>query len=818
MIDQESGREGSDTLAAQTIASAPSVRPSSEDKLDETESSAGDSSDECAGSTLSTGEVPIVAPAAAQAAQRVVHWQNIPQELRERPQWLMAGPNARGELKVPTSVTADGRLCPGSSTNPATWLSFDRAAEVAWAQGLGLGYVLSAGDPYSCVDLDVKNRHNYPDEPDRWTPQEDLDLYARMVDAFESYCERSQSGQGLHIWCLGNIGRGVKRNGVELYSQERFIACTGDVRLDRPIIDRQEFLTNMVSQMEAMAERAPVVELVEVPPTESNSAIFQRASTAANAEKFNMLWRGAWLGRPEYPSQSEADMALMAMLAFYSPSNAQCREMFRESELGKRKKATKNDRYLDYTLRRIRSRMAAEVEALARVKIERWERIKKVGDGTLEPTPMPALTADDMEKQLVFIRARSFVAFLDRPTANAPLADMRNDFAASFTEIEEEAANGEKKIVLRPSIELWMRRPNRHRADTLTFDPRHGQFCADPHGDHALNLWRPRPHAAPPDWQTRVLPFVRHVEFLVPMQAECARFLDWLAHIEQQPGVLPHSGYLMVAPKQGVGRNWMAAVLAHVWKGHVALDFDLNQTLSSGFNGRLSRRLLAVIDEANEGHHGTATRNSEKFKSMVTATERHINPKYGFEHVEHNCCRWLIFSNYVSAIPIGDNDRRWNVVRNGDPKQDEAYYASLYAMLDDPHFIASVREWLRQRDLSGFNPGARPVMNEAKQAVIESVRSEADDRALELVRTWPRDVITGTELAQQLYDQDKQDGRLKFRAEQAGIVRWKGNGGGKVRLGGRTSTPIAVWIVRNGDRWAHAGLDSVLAELRRNDF
>ncbi|MFT3666319.1 DUF5906 domain-containing protein [Piscinibacter sp.] len=814
MSDQESGREGSDTLAAQPSTSAQAY----DGQQLEHQRSAGAASDDRAGCTPSTGALPIAAPAAAQPAQRVVHWGCIPQELRERPQWLLAGPNARGELKVPTSITPDGRFHAGSSTNPATWLSFDRAADAAWAHGLGIGYVLSAGDPYTCIDLDVRNGNNYPDEPDRWTPQEDLHLYARMIEGFDSYCERSQSGQGLHIWVRGKIGAGRKRNGVEVYSQERFIACTGDVRLDRPIIDRQEYLSNMLTQMETMAERPPVIELVEVPPAEPNSAIFLRASTAANAEKFNMLWRGAWIGRPEYPSQSEADMALMAMLAFYSPSNQQCRDMFRESELGKRAKATKNDRYLDYTLRRIRSRMAAEAEALARVKIERWERIKKVGDGTLEPTPMPVLSADDMEKQLVFIRAKSFVAFLDRPTANAPLADMRNDFAASFTEIEEEDAKGEKRTAARPSIELWLKRPNRLRADTLTFDPRHGPFCADPFGNHALNLWRPRPHAAPLDWQARAQPFVKHVEFLVPMQAECTRFLDWLAHIEQNPGVLPHSGYLMVAPKQGVGRNWMAAVLAHVWKGHVALDFDLNQTLSSGFNGRLSRRLLAVIDEANEGHHGTATRNSEKFKSMVTATERHINPKYGFEHVEHNCCRWLIFSNYVSAIPIGDNDRRWNVVRNGDPMQDESYYAGLYTLLDDPLFIASVREWLRQRDLQFFNPGARPVMNEAKQAVIESVRSEADDRALELVRTWPRDVITGTELAQQLYDQDRQDGRLKYRAEQAGIVRWKGNGTGKVRLAGRTSTPVAVWIVRSADRWAHASLDTVLAELRRQDL
>lgn len=49
------------------------------------------------------------------------------------------------------------------------------------------------------------------------------------------------------------------------------------------VVERQQFLLNMVTQMEAMAERAPLVELVEVPAVESNSAIFQRATTAATS-------------------------------------------------------------------------------------------------------------------------------------------------------------------------------------------------------------------------------------------------------------------------------------------------------------------------------------------------------------------------------------------------------------------------------------------------------------------------------------------------------------------------------------------------------
>ena len=47
--------------------------------------------------------------------------------------------------------------------------------------------------------------------------------------------------------------------------------------------------------------------------------------------------------------------------------------------------------------------------------------------------------------------------------------------------------------------------------------------------------------AYPEDWQERVKPFLEHVEFLVPIEEERERFLQWLAHIVQVPEVLPHT-------------------------------------------------------------------------------------------------------------------------------------------------------------------------------------------------------------------------------------------------------------------------------------
>lgn len=106
----------------------------------------------------------------------------IPGELKARSQWVVWRLELReGELK-PTKVPccAVNRLA--SSTDPATWSSF----EAAWALYVrggfdGVGYVFSPDDPYCGIDLDPE----LP-ESDRQT----------ILQRFKSYCELSPSGQG----------------------------------------------------------------------------------------------------------------------------------------------------------------------------------------------------------------------------------------------------------------------------------------------------------------------------------------------------------------------------------------------------------------------------------------------------------------------------------------------------------------------------------------------------------------------------------------------------------------------------------------------
>lgn len=284
-------------------------------------------------------------------------YDSLPEELYWTPQWCVASQDViTGKYRIPSTVH-NGHLRAADPTDPRTWCDMQEVRDFVEAHPVfGLGFVLSPTDPYTCIDLDIKNANNEPDKS-KWTSQADIERCHHIIATFNSYTERSASAQGYHIWVRGRIGQGVRRGNVEVYSQQRFIVCTGDVVLANPIEDRQDLLDMLVGEMRR--GQTPVLTLVETEQTETDETLFSRASFAENGSKFIALCEGRW-AEGGYPSQSEADAALLTMLAFYSKSNSQVIRMFRATELGKRAKAVRNDYYLNTSLTMVRSVEATE--------------------------------------------------------------------------------------------------------------------------------------------------------------------------------------------------------------------------------------------------------------------------------------------------------------------------------------------------------------------------------------------------------------------------------------------------------------------------
>lgn len=203
--------------------------------------------------------------------------------------------------------------------------------------GNAIGFMLSPNDPYFVIDLD--NKEDNPVSQEQW------DSYNRLIEAADTYTEWSQSGRGIHIVGKGSIPAGLNRGQTEIYSQERFMIFTGNIIVAKPIGERQELATWFFNELGGEEAVKRMSTRVDQEATLSDTGLMEMAWNAENAGKFRDLWQGDWAGMG-YPSQSEADYALLSMLCFYSVSDAQCLRLFRKSALGQRDKATRNDRYL----------------------------------------------------------------------------------------------------------------------------------------------------------------------------------------------------------------------------------------------------------------------------------------------------------------------------------------------------------------------------------------------------------------------------------------------------------------------------------------
>lgn len=146
--------------------------------------------------------------------------ENIPAELKARPQWVVWRYEQRDgkATKVPyratrTDVRAD-------ATDLMTWGTFGKAL-AAYERGNadGVGFVFSSGDPYAGVDLDGCHDPE-TGEIESWAE--------KMVAALGGYAEVSPSGKGVHVIVRGKAPN-RRRGPVEMYSSERFFTLTGEV-------------------------------------------------------------------------------------------------------------------------------------------------------------------------------------------------------------------------------------------------------------------------------------------------------------------------------------------------------------------------------------------------------------------------------------------------------------------------------------------------------------------------------------------------------------------------------------------------------------
>ena len=252
----------------------------------------------------------------------------IPQELRDLPQWVAWKFAQRDGNAKPTKVPINAETGKAaSSTDPATWTSFEKAL-VAYQSGHGdgIGFVFSTDDPYTGIDLD-----SCYDEVGHMA-----DWAENIVARLDSYTELSPSGRGLHIIIRGTLpGKGRRKGPMEMYSEGRYFTMTGaSVDGESAVIaERNDTLQAVYHEIFAEGDRKLPSRQAQITRSnsESDDDLIKKAIGAKNGAKFQLLWQGDASG---YESQSEADLALCNHLHYWTSGDTwRMDQLFRQSGL-----------------------------------------------------------------------------------------------------------------------------------------------------------------------------------------------------------------------------------------------------------------------------------------------------------------------------------------------------------------------------------------------------------------------------------------------------------------------------------------------------
>lgn len=281
-----------------------------------------------------------------------VNFVNIPQELKNNASfcvWKMEKRQGK-----PTKVPYNPKTGALARTNdPSTFSDFGTAMKTYALGGWdGIGYRVSEG--IGAIDIDHCIREDGSLN----------DVAASIMSFFpDAYFERSPSGTGLRgffrlspdfaydktVYYINN-----RKHGLEVYlpgATNRFVTVTGDVYRSGSVTRNDEALQNALDTFMRRANRVEGSR-IEACSYLDDDAVIEHASHSESGEKFKMLYDGHW--EEGYDSQSDADMALVSILAFWCGNvEEQIDRIFRTSGLMREKwdRRTGDSTYGQITIR-----------------------------------------------------------------------------------------------------------------------------------------------------------------------------------------------------------------------------------------------------------------------------------------------------------------------------------------------------------------------------------------------------------------------------------------------------------------------------------
>lgn len=639
--------------------------------------------------------------------------------------------------------------------DPAIWLDVNTAIIKAQELKLGVGFVFTANDPFTFIDIDGAKKHT----GDQWNPIS-IELCNRFAGGA---MEISTSGTGIHIIVSGDIPpHSCETDGIGgLYSEKRFVALTGINAIGDATTDHTEQLKWLVSNYFPLKEscditpqlsnNGPVPEwkgpdddeelLKKMLNSKSAAGVFGDRATiqdlwTANEDKLGDFFPDPNGIRPF--DWSKADAALMSHLAFWTGKDtARMDRLFRLSGLMRDKWDDRGEYYKGRTISL----------AVKNCNAVYGERKGTFGSGPIQPQPgiSPAPVAAQHEIQLknsyqlmsidqqlnhfkgcVYVQHDNKILtpqgiLLDQQRFNATYGG----YVFIFDSNEGNTVKNAWEVFTNSQAVTFK------KVNQVCFKPTlpPGEII-DEEGRTKVNIYTP---IQTPRIKGDPTPFLNLVHRLFPVNKDREIILAYMAAIVQYPGV-KFQWAPLVQGCQGNGKSFLTKAIAH------AIGFRYTHKppasdISNIFNKWVMGTLFAAVEEI---YIGDQRHVMDALKTLITDDFVPITPKGVDQIMGDNFANFWCNTNHKDAIRIPkDDNRRWalfytphqsysDIVADG---MGGRYFPDLFAWARGGGF-AIINDYLRTYEIPlELNPATEigglchraPITSSTEEAVIHSM-------------------------------------------------------------------------------------------------
>jgi hypothetical protein len=617
------------------------------------------------------------------------------------------------------------------------------AERMGGAPRYGVGFVITAADPFICLDMDNCAT------PSGWS----IDAL-EMLQLFPGACELSNSGQGLHVWSFyrgvcpphGKKAKGrLDHKWLELYSELRFIAlgtsATGSMQdvtgilpgfIDQwfkqvTVSEAAEWTTAPVPEHTPLSDDNLIARAIDQDRRQAAESIFGDAAPLAT---FTDFWtRNVAVLARIYPAQmagkefdgSDVDFAFAKELAYWTGKNCERIErlmlmspMVRDKWHTRRKDTT----YLRQTILEAVATCTRVYHAKALMPVERVPGAKLVPTVITHQVFIGRDNMAELFEGCVYVQDLNGVLL---PTGDiVDQARFKARYAGRMFVLDN---NNDKT-----TKDAWEGFINNSvisfpRVEGTAFEPREEfQAVVERAGRQWVNVYKEPPIERRPG---DVTPFMEFIKKLLPNGDDHIILLSFMAAVVQHRGT-KFKWAPFIQGTQGNGKSTIVMCLRHAL-GHKYIFTVKAPMIENGFNSWMENNILYVADDIytiNDREN-----MMEALKSLITEESQSVTLK-GIDSIEKWVCGNFIFTdNHKDAMRKRDESRRvctlycaqqsnYDRIRDGLTKQ---FFAKSFIPWLKAGGFAYVAEMLHTMDIDPrYNPAG-----ECQEAPETSVTAEA---------------------------------------------------------------------------------------------